>query len=241
MILQIDLSRIFLVFVIGMVMAIFFLGLGWSILKRRRSRLTKTFSSLYISIALGLLVNAAYVVINELVRSEPLALFLYYISAFLIFYGPIFMLATNRILIHSEVVYSLRSELKLLLIYAFALGFMVIFYFFDGIEFNESTNWRPVWSLPYLIYIVIVVSVFTTIPTIVTSIKILTVMKDKTMKRRWVWLMIGLLGLYAYEYLAFLTFYLNNDSLRMISSLYAITVILWVWLIYKGIKREQLL
>lgn len=222
-------------------MAIFFLGLGWSILKRRRSRLTKTFSCLYISIALGLLVNTAYVVINELVRSEPLALFLYYISAFLIFYGPIFMLATNRILIHSEVVYRLRSELKLLLIYAFALGSMVIFYFFDGIEFNESTNWRPVWSLPYLIYIVIVVSVFTTIPTIVTSIKILIVMKDKTMKRRWVWLMIGLLGLYAYEYLAFLTFYLNNDLLRMISSLYAITVILWVWLIYKGIKREQLL
>ena len=238
MILQIDFSRIFLVFVIDMMMAIFFLGLGWSILRRRRSRLNATFSGFYISIALGLLINAAYIVINEIFRSEPLALLLYYISAFLIFYGPVFMLATNRILIHSEVVYSLKSELKLILIYGFALGFMVIFYFFDGIEFNESTNWRPVWSLPYLIYTIIVVTAFTTIPTIGSSFKILTVMKDKMMKRRWVWLMIGLLGLYAYEYLVFITFYFNTDFLRMISSLYAITVILWVWLIYKGVKRE---
>ncbi|MHA1193296.1 MAG: hypothetical protein ACTSP9_13535 [Promethearchaeota archaeon] len=238
MILQIDFSRIFLVFVIDMMMAIFFLGLGWSILRRRKSRLNATFSGFYISIALGLLINAAYIIINEIFRSEPLALILYYISAFLIFYGPVFMLATNRILIHSEVAYSLKSELKLILLYALALGFMAVFYFFDGIEFNESTNWRPVWSLPYLIYTIIVVTVFTTIPTIGSSFKILTVMKDKMIKRRWAWLMIGLLGLYVYEYLVFITFYFNTDFLRMISSLYAITVILWVWLIYKGVKKE---
>ena len=238
MILQIDFSRIFLIFVIGIVLAIFFLGLGWSILRRRKSRLNATFSGFYISIALGLLVNAAYVVINEIVRSEPLALLLNYISSFLIFYGPVFMLATNRILIHSEAAYRLKSELKLLLIYAVALGFMAIFYFFDGIEFNASTNWRPVWSLPYLVYLILVVSAFTIIPTIGSSFKILTVMKDKKMKRRWIWLMIGLLGLYVYLYLAFFTNYFESDFLRMISSLYAITVILWVWLIYKGVKKE---
>ena len=239
MLFQIDLSRIFLVFVIDMMMAIFFLGLGLSILRRRRkSRLNATFSGFYISIALGLLVNAAYVVVNEIVRSEPLALLLNYISSFLIFYGPVFMLATNRILIHSEAAYRLKSELKLLLIYAVALGFMAIFYFFDGIEFNASTNWRPVWSLPYLVYLILVVSAFTIIPTIGSSFKILTVMKDKKMKRRWIWLMIGLLGLYVYLYLAFFTNYFESDFLRMISSLYAITVILWVWLIYKGVKKE---
>ena len=239
MLFQIDLSRIFLVFVIDMMMAIFFLGLGLSILRRRRkSRLNATFSGFYISIALGLLVNAAYVVINEIVRSEPLALLLNYISSFLIFYGPVFMLTTNRILIHSEAAYRLKSELKVLLIYAVALGFMAIFYFFDGIEFNASTNWRPVWSLPYLIYLILVVSAFTIIPTIGSSFKILTVMKDKKMKRRWIWLMIGLLGLYGYLYLAFFTNYFESDFLRMISSLYAITVILWVWLIYKGVKKE---
>ena len=238
MILQIDFSRIFLVFVIDMMMAIFFLGLGWSILRRRKSRLNATFSGFYISIALGLLINAVYIIINEIFKSELLALILYYISAFLIFYGPVFMLATNRILIHSEVAYSLKSELKLIILYALALGFMAVFYFFDGIEFNESTSWRPVWSLPYLIYTIIVVTVFTTIPTISSSFKVLIIMKDKMMKRRWAWLMIGLLGLYAYEYLVFITFYFNTDFLRMISSLYAITVIFWVWLIYKGVKKE---
>ncbi len=238
MILQIDLSRIFLIFVIDMMVAIFFLGLGWSILRRRRSRLNATFSGFYISIALGLLVNAAYIFINEIFKSEPLALFLYYISAFLIFYGPVFMVATNRILINSESAYSLKSELKLFLLYAFFLGFMVIFYLFHGIEFNESTDWRPVWSLPYFIYAIIIVTAFTTIPIIISIFKILRVMKDKIMKRRWIWLLIGLLGLFVYEYLAFLTFYLNTLFLRMISSLYAISVILWVWLIYKGVKKE---
>jgi len=238
MILQFDLSRIFLIFVIDMMIAIFFLGLGWSILRRRKSRLNATFSSFYISIALGLLINAAYVIINEIFKSEPLALLLYYISAFLISFGPIFMLATNRILVHSEAAYSSKSELKLLLIYAVALGFMVVFYFFDGIKFNESTNWRPLWSLPYLIYIIIIVTAFTTIPILSSSFKILSVMKDKMMKRRWIWLLIGLIGLFVYEYLVYLMNYLNSDFLRTISSIYAITVILWVWLIYKGVKKE---
>ncbi|MHA1500128.1 MAG: hypothetical protein ACTSRT_21595, partial [Promethearchaeota archaeon] len=208
------------------------------ILRRRKSRLNATFSGFYISIALGLLINAAYVVINEFFKSETLALILYYISTFLISFGPIFMLATNRILLHSEVVYSLKSELKSLLIYGFALGFMVIFYFFDGIELNESTNWRPLWSLPYFIYIVIIVTAFTTIPILGSSFKILGVMEDKMTKRRWIWLLIGLLGLFVYEYLVYLMNYLNSSFLRTISSLYALTVILWVWLIYKGVKKE---
>ena len=219
-------------------MAIFFLVLGWSILRRRRSRLNASFSGFYISIALGLLINAAYVIINEIFKSESLALLLNYVSAFLIFYGPIFMLATNRILIHSEAVYGLKSEIKLLVTYALGLGLMAIFYFFNGIEFNASTNWRPVWSLPYLIYLIIVVSAFAVIPTIVTSFKILNVMKDKIMKRRWIRLMCGLIGLYAYLYLAFFMNYVNSDSLRTIGSLYALTVIIWVWLIYKGVKKE---
>jgi len=238
MLFQIDFSRIFLIFVIDMIMAIFFFSLGWSIIKRRRNRLNTTFSGFYISIALGMIVNAAYVIINEIFRSEPLALLLNYISAFLIFYGPIFMLATNRILIHSEAAYSLKSEIKLLILYAFGLGLMIIFYFFDGIQFSEATNWRPVWSLPYLIYIIIIVSSFTTIPTIFSSFKILGVMEDKMMRKRWIRLMIGLLGLYVYQYLGFLMNYVNSDSLRTIGSLYAATVILWVWLIYKGVKKE---
>ncbi len=238
MILQFDLSRIFLIFIINLMMAIFFLGFGWSILKRRRNRLNATFSGFYISIALGLIINATYVIINEIVKSESLALLLNYISAFLIFYGPVFMLATNKILIQSESVYSLKSEIKLLLLYAFALGLMVIFYFFDGIVFNESTGWRPVWSLPYLIYIIIIVSSITIIPSIITSFKILSVMENKMMKKRWIRLMCGLIGLYTYLYLAFVMNYVNNDSLRMIGSFYALTVLIWVWLIYKGVKKE---
>lgn len=239
MILQIDFSRIFLVFVVDMMMAIFFLILGISTIKRKKSRLNSTFSGFFISIALGLIINAAYVIINEIVRSEPLALFLNYISGFLIFYGSIFMLATNFILLHSEAIYDLKSELKLLIWYGVVLGFKWIFYVFGGIQFNESTSWRPVWSLPYLIYVTIVLTGFAVIPTYYTSFKILKTMGDKKLKTRWIRLMIGLFGLYTYEYLAFFTNYLDDSTLRMISSFYAFLVFLWVWLIYKGVKKED--
>ena len=219
-------------------MAIFFIFLGVSTFLRKRSRLNTTFSLFFVSIALGLLINAAYVLINAIVLSEPLALLLNYISGFLIFYGPIFMLATNFILLHSGATYSLKSELKLVLSYAVVLGFMAIFYFFDGIEFNESTNWSPEWSLPYFIYIVVVVSGFAVIPTLYTSVKILKTMEDKQLRKRWIRLMISLIGLFTYLYLAFLSNYMNTANLSSLLSIYAITVPLWVWLIYKGVKKE---
>jgi hypothetical protein len=238
MIFQIDVSRIILVFVVGIIMASFFLFLGLTTMFRRKTRLNMTFSLFFISIALGLIINAAYVVINAVIGSEPLALTLNYISGFLIFYGTIFMLATNLILLHSEASYSLKSELKLTISYAFVLGAIIIFYFFKGIQFNESTNWRPVWSFPYFIYVLVVTTGFTMIPTVISSIKILKTMKDKVIRGRWLRLMIGLFGLFVYEYLAFFTNFLNIDTLRTISSIYSFLVILWVWLIYKGVKKD---
>lgn len=238
MIFQIDVSRIILVFVVGIIMASFFLFLGLSTMLRRKTRLNMTFSLFFISIALGLIINAAYVVINAILRSELLALALNYVSGFLIFYGTIFMLATNLILLHSEVSYSIRSELKLTLSYALVLGSMIIFYFINGIQFNESTNWRPVWSFPYFLYVLVVTTGFTMVPTTITSMKILKTMKDKTIRGRWLRLMIGLFGLFVYEYLAFFTNFLNDDILRTVSSIYSFLVILWVWLIYKGVKRD---
>ena len=239
MLMQEELSRLFLIFVVDMIMALFFLFLGFSTLLRKRSRLNTTFSLFFISIALGLLINAAYAIINGILRSEPIALFLNYVSGFLIFFGPIFMLATNFMLLHSGVSYGLESELKLIIGYAVVLGSMAIFYFLGGIRFNESTNWSPDWSLPYFIYIVIVVSGFAVIPTLYTTAKILRTMVDKLLRRRWKRLMVSLIGLFTYLYLAFLSNFLNTSNLNSILSIYALSVPLWVWLIYKGVKKES--
>jgi len=241
MLLQFDLSRIFLVLVINLLIGIVFLIFAIKILHFKRGRLNLTFSGFYLSTAIGLMINAAYAFINEAIKNTGVAQLLNYFANFFAFYGVIFMLATNFILLKSEAVYSIKSELKLILGYALVLGLMGIFYLVGnnfGVKIDSSTLWRPVWSLPFFLYVAIVVTVFAVIPVIITSIKIARKMKEKKIKRRWLNLMIGLFGLFIYLYGAFLNNYLNNSAVRTIFSLYAITVILWVWLIYRGMKRE---
>ncbi len=241
MLLQFDLSRIFLVLVINLLLGIIFLIFAFKILHIKRGRLNLTFSGFYLSTAVGLMINAAYAFINEAIKNTSIAQLLNYFANFFAFYGVIFMLATNYILLKSEAVYSFKSELKLILGYAVALGLMGVLYLLGGdfgVQIDASTLWRPVWSLPFFLYVTTVVTIFAVIPVIITSIKIAKKMQEKEIRRRWINLMIGLFGLFVYLYGAFFNNYINNSTFRTVFSFYAITVILWVWLIYRGIKRE---
>jgi hypothetical protein len=235
MILELDIARFLQLFVIQLIIALIFIYLGVRILLRNRSRLNLSFSAFYLFTAIGALLNVVYSVINI----EIAVIILNFITNFSISFSLIFLYCTNQIILKSEVAYTKDEELKAIGLYGLLLLLMICFYpFGQGVIINKTTNWKPVWRLPFFIYVITVVTVVAIIPIIISAIKIYKKFENKQLKSKWIYFMVGLAGLFTYMYGAFINNLLNNQIFRLIFSLFGLTVVVWVYLIYYGIGRQ---
>ncbi|MFO8017440.1 MAG: hypothetical protein R6U96_02295 [Promethearchaeia archaeon] len=234
MAIELGLIRILQVFVFQLFIGLFFLYLSYRILKKNRSRLNITFSLFYIFPAVGLLLNVVY----SLIDIESVVVTLNFLTNFCISFGVIFLYCTNKILLESQMVFSKKDQLKVVLIYAGLFALMAILYpFGQGVTINEGTEWKPVWELPLLIYVFILLSI-ALILILSTSIKIIKQFKDDTLRKKWRFFIIGVVGLFIYMFGAYLSNYVNQPAFRTGFSLFGLTVILWIYLIYYGIGRQ---
>jgi len=231
---QTDIARFATVLVFYPIMAIIFIVIAIRIIKRNRRRLNVTFSLFYISIAIGVAINMLY----ALIQDEVIVLVLHYIATYFVGFGLIFLLTTNRILLQSAAIYSAKQQIRKILIYAVILAGAFLFIPFDGVVINASTEWRPIWNPFFYIYITAVHSGFVVIPIIVTSFKIRSKMTERIMRKRWNSLLLGIFGLLMSMYLTFLSNFVINTTLRLISALYAITIVIWAILIYRGVGKQ---
>ena len=231
---QLDLARIFTLFVIQLILAFVFLYLAFIIIKRNRKRLNISFSWFYISSAIAIFLNMAY----ALLFNEFLVALLNYFANFFVGYGLIFILMTNKMMLQSSAVFTSKQQAKNMIIYAILLGLSIIFYPFGGVIINETTDWRPVWDIYFFIYLVAIETIFAVVPILYTSFKIYRKMSEKAIKKRWARFFLGIIGLLIYLYLTFLSNLLNNPTFRLFATLYAITAVFWAALIYNGIGKQ---
>jgi hypothetical protein len=235
MAIELDLARILQLFVIQLIIALFFVYLAFRILKKNKSRLNISFSLFYILTAIGAFINIIYSVIDNEIAVTTLN----FITNFCVSFSLIFLYTTNQIILKSEVVFTKKDQLKITVLYGILLFLTVLFYpFGQGVIINESTNWKPLWKLPFFLYVVAIDTIIATIPILLTSIKIFREFKDEDLKKRWIFFLIGLGGLFAYMYGVFLNNFLNQSLFRTIFTIYSLTVVLWVYLIYYGIGRQ---
>ncbi|MFX1393222.1 MAG: hypothetical protein ACFFAH_06550 [Promethearchaeota archaeon] len=231
---QMDLARFIQVYVVQVIIAAFFLFLAYKILKRGKKRLNLTFSGLYVFIALGLIVNCIYAPITD----ESVVLILNFITNFCVAFGLVFLTVFNLILLYSEKIITKKKEAIIISIHGALLMISIVFLPFGGVTINESTDWRPVFSLTYFIYFMLVITVMAAIPTLFTSFKIYREFEDKQLKKKWLFFIIGTIGLYIYMYAAFTANFLNIPTFRLILSFFGLTVVLWVYLTYYGVGRQ---
>ncbi len=229
-----DLARIIQVYVVQVIIAAFFIFLAYKILKRGKKRLNLTFSGLYIFIALGLIINCIYAPITD----ESVVLILNFVTNISVGFGVIFLTIFNLILLYSEKVITKKKEVIIISIHGALLMLSIVFLPFGGITINESTNWKPVFNLPFFIYLIVVITVMGMIPTLFTSYKIYLEFNDKQLRKKWLFFIIGATGLYIYMYAAFTANILNIPTFRLILSLFGLTVVLWVYLLYYGVGRQ---
>ena len=164
---QMDLARIIQVYVVQVIIAAFFIFLAYKILKRGKKRLNVTFSCLYIFVALGLIVNCIYAPMTD----ESVVLILNFVTNVFVVFGIIFLTIFNLILLYSEKVITKKKEIIIISIHGALLLLSIVFLPFGGITINESTNWKPVFNLPFFIYLMVIITVMGVIPALFTSYK----------------------------------------------------------------------
>ncbi|MFX1259490.1 MAG: hypothetical protein ACFFAN_16675, partial [Promethearchaeota archaeon] len=109
---------------------------------------------------------------------------------------------------------------------------------FGGVTINESTDWKPVWSLPFYIYVMVVTGGMATAPNIYYSIKTYKQFEHDILKKRWKYYIIGTCGFYFITYGTFTSNTINIQEIRDAWTIISLSVVLWVYLVYFGVGRQ---
>ena len=234
---QLTPGRIITVYIAQGVILLAFLYLAIRILLRDRKRLNIIFAGLYISPAIGLLINFIYAPLTDV----NIVLILNFFTNFGIFYAPIFIVVFDLILLKSEKVISTGKQLVILIVYGIAMFGMLIFIFIPdfGITINQGTNWSPVWSLPFFTYVVLVETIGALIPSLIFSFQIYKKFEDEVLKKKWRFFIFGFIALMTFMYAIFISNYLGDPTIRLIIGIMGlILAILGGFLMYFGVGQQ---
>ncbi|MHA2288796.1 MAG: hypothetical protein ACXABG_08410 [Promethearchaeota archaeon] len=234
---QLTPGRIITVYIAQGVIIFFFLYIALRILLRDRKRLNVIFAGLYISPVIGVFLNFIYAPLTD----ETIVLAMNFLTNFTSIYAPIFIVVFDLILLKSEKIISTGKQLAILIGYGVAVLCMGIFLLFPGygVTINLGTNWTPVWSLPFFLYVIVVLTCFATIPAFYFSIKIYQKFEDASLKKKWRFFIYGYIALMTFMYAIFISNTLNNATFRLIAGVVGlILALLGGFLMYYGVGRQ---
>jgi small neutral amino acid transporter SnatA (MarC family) len=234
---QLSLGRIITVYIAQGVILVAFLYLAIRILLRDRKRLNVIFAGLYISPAIGVLINFLYAPLTD----ESIVLLLNFVTNFGFFYSPIFIVVFDLMLLKSEKVISTTKQLIILIAYGIALFCMLFFLFIPGfgVSIGPSTSWSPVWSLPFFIYVTLVETIGAVIPSLYFSFQIYKKFEDEVLKKKWKSFIYGIIALLTFMYGIFISNFLGDPTIRLIIGVMGlILAIFGGFLMYFGVGKQ---
>jgi len=222
----------------------YFLIIAYKVLKRKKQRLNLIISGFFISLSIGFILNMVYFAINDIVA----ILILNFLTNFFIFFGAVFLLIVNLIILESTLIYSVKRQNRYIFFYGIMLFTgMLIFVLLGEIFDNPSgppflgvqiNNGVPIWGLIFFSYVVSIMTIFTLIPINYTNFKIYSQFETKALKRKWFYYLIGFLGLTLVFYLFCIYNLLdphNYANIRSIISILSVSLIIWGYMMYYGI------
>ncbi|MFX0141441.1 MAG: hypothetical protein ACFFDN_47830 [Candidatus Hodarchaeota archaeon] len=245
--LQVDISRIIIVYVIQGVVAIYFSIMAYQIIRRRRQRLNIIFGAFFISVCIGNVLNMIYAVI-------PLHLvliieILHLLTLFFIFFSIIFIPIVNMIILESTLIYSVKRQNRHIILYGFLLFFGMLLlliiqeiFGLDWIGFEiDKLSGYPRWGPIFFLYITLITFGFGVIPIISTNWKIYKSFEAGELKRKWRFYFIGSLGVFSVAYSIMIANSLRYFGVLWFSAVISfagISIVLWAQLMYYGIGSK---
>jgi hypothetical protein len=216
---------------------VFFIFLAYKILKRDRKRLNLIFSGFFLSAVVGTLINFIYGPIDN----PEIVMILNFFTNFGIFYAPIFLVVFDWILLKSEKVITTAKQLVVLIVFGIAMFGMFILLFFPGlgVEINSLTNWSPVWSPYFFLYVILVETIGAVIPIYYLSLQIYKKFEDQVLQKKWKFFIYGFTALAIFMYGIFVSNTLNNSTFRIIMGFIGLILALGGgYLMYYGVGRS---
>jgi hypothetical protein len=229
-----DPNRFYMLYIYQGALLVFCLFIIYKILTRSKKRLNIVFSMVYIWSAVGLVLNMlfAFIIIEEIV------LILDFLTNFSVAFAPIFLLIFNMILLKSEKYMNTPKQLGIIGVYALVLFLKIFFFVDDGVIVNESTDWFPIFSLAYLLYVIVISTLFTTIPILYTSYRIYKRFDDLDIKKRWKFFIVGVIGLILYMDFVFIANYTSNIIVSIGLSISLLGIFFYIYAMYYGVGRQ---
>lgn len=204
----------------------------YQVLKRRRQRLNIIFSAFFLSSIMASVLNMIYATLPD----TTLILIFNYFTNFFTCFGAIFVLVVNMVILESTIIFSKKRQNTYIVLYGLLLLIGMIPFYLLGEGWGVWIDgYKPRFSPIFLIYVIAFQAGFVVIPIISTSLKIYTSFETKALKKKWRYYFIGSLGAFSIPYLIWINNYIFNPDFRLIVGIYAISVVLWGYLMYYGI------
>ncbi|MBY9018745.1 MAG: hypothetical protein KGD66_07930 [Candidatus Lokiarchaeota archaeon] len=226
-----DLSRFIQVFVVQGLVGLFYLFIGYKIIRRERREINVILSSFYFVVVIGVILNIIYV--N--VFNETVTLVLHFITYYLFCLSLIFLLISVLILLKSEKIITLKIQVTIFTIYALLL--IVLWFIPDGLRLNEVT-WKPEWSWSFFTYSIVICSSIAIGPTIYVSFKIYRSFQKDILKKKWIFFLVGIFGYFFLYYGTSLSNTLADPTFRLIWSIISLPVLISIYFIYYGVAKQ---
>ena len=234
---SLDFTRIITVYVVQGLMGLIYLYLGIKTLKRDRKRLNVIFAAFYLSIAIGTFINWIYAPLEDL----PPVLYLNFLTNFSMFFGVIFLVIFNLILLRSEKVITTNKQLIIIIGYGLILGvgmFVLIHIPETKVTFDPE-KYSPIWPLGFYLYVTIVVNSLAGTPALILLIQVSKKFEDQELKKKYKFFSIGVVEILLFANLIFLSNLLNNATFRTVSAAIGfVLVVSAAYLMYNGVGRQ---
>jgi len=230
-------ARILTIYFAQGLLFVFFIFLAYKILKRDRKRLNLIFGGFYLSAVIGTAINFIYGPLDD----PNIVVILNFFTNFGYFYAPIFLVVFDLILLKSEKVINTTKQLLVLIIYGLAMFGMFVLLFIPGygVDISATTNWSPVWSLPFFIYVILVETIGAVIPIYYLSLQVYKKFEDDVLQKKWKFFIYGFSALAIFMYGIFISNTLNNSTFRVIMGFIGlILAISGGYLMYYGVGRS---
>jgi len=226
-----DLSRFIQVFVVQGLAGLFYLFIGYKIIRRETKGINFILSNFYFFVAIGAIINIVYVNIFD----ETITLVLHFITYYLFCLSLIFLLIFLLILLRSSEIITSKKQLTIFTIYALLL--FVLWFIPDGMKFNE-VSWKPEWSWSFFIYSIVICSSIAIGPTIYVSFKIYRSFQKEILKKKWKYFLIGIFGYFFLYYGTSLSNTLADPTFRLIWSILSLPSLISIFFIYYGVAKQ---
>ncbi len=230
---QLSLTRILSVYVAQGIILLLFIYLPIKILKENKKRIHVIFSFFYFCVTLGIICNFIYAPLTDV----NIVKFLNFMTNYLITLSAIFIVVFLILFYKGEEEFNTSKQLMVIITYAVIL--FLVYFIPDGVQIGPETDWAPVWSITYFLYITIVLTVMGAIPSLYYSYKLYEKIDDDLVRKKWKVFIFGEIEMFFLLYGTYLSNVINDPTINLYWGIAMLFLTLTAaYMIYYGVAKR---